>query len=360
MEGFTFKKVEFDDRTLAEREKDAIDEVVNDEVDDQVADEVVDDTPADDTPPAVETTTELDDELVLSHIRNKYNKDVATLDDLFKEQAVAEELDLDVAAFNKYKKETGRSIEDFVNLNKDLESVDPKKLLSDFYKENGDDDEDISYRLNKFIFDEDLDSDEEIQEKKIAMKQELKRAKKHFEEQKEKYNIPLESREPVVSEADRSVIEAYEANKTAEAERLHEQEKQSKYFVDKTNELFSDKFEGFKFNVDGNQIVYKPTDITAEKAQMALGDLVGSYLDDKGYVKDIEGFQRAMTIASNPEKMANFFYEQGMAAAVSKFEKDGKNIDMVRGASTPATKVQGVQFKKVDSGNDSTFKIRKR
>ena len=352
MEGLTFKKVDYEDKSIAEKEQEVIEEVVADEaVSDEVAEEKIEDTPV----------VELDDDAVLSHIRTKYNKEVDTIDDLFKERVSSEELSEDVAAFNKYKKETGRGIEDFVNLHRDLDKVDPTKLLSDFYKENGDDEEDVEYRMRKFRYDEDLDSEDEIEEKKIALKQELKKAKKHFNEQKEQYSTSLESREPLVPEADRNDYESYKANKTRVATEQEEQLKKSNYFVEKTNELFTDSFEGFGFKVGDDKVVYKPTDMNAAKAQTALTDLIGSFLDEKGYVKDVEKFQRAMTVANDPEKFANFFYDKGKSDSVTNFEKDGKNIDMVRGASVPSSKSSGLRLKMVNDGNNSNkFKITKR
>jgi len=352
MEGLTFKKVGYEEKSIAEIEQEAIEDVVADEV---VADEVVEEK-IEEAP-----VVELDDDAVLSHIRTKYNKEVDTIDDLFKERVSSEELSEDVAAFNKYKKETGRGIEDFVNLHRDLDKVDPTKLLSDFYKENGDDEEDVEYRMRKFRYDEDLDSEDEIEEKKIALKQELKKAKKHFNEQKEQYSTSLESREPLVPEADRNDYESYKANKTRVATEQEEQLKKSNYFVEKTNELFTDSFEGFGFKVGDDKVVYKPTDMNAAKAQTALTDLIGSFLDDNGYVKDVEKFQRAMTVAGDPEKFANFFYDKGKSDSVTNFEKDGKNIDMVRGASVPSSKSSGLQLKIVNDGNNNNkFKITKR
>ena len=356
MADFTMKKVGYEEKSIAEREQEVIEEVIADDV---VADEVIEDVVPDEVV-ADDVPTELDDERVLSHIRTKYNKEINSIDDLFKERPISEELPEDVAAFNEYRKQTGRGIEDFVNLHKDLDKVDPNKLLSDFYKENGDDDEDVAYRMKKFSYDEDLDSEDEIEEKKIALKQELKKAKKHFNEQKDKYSTSLESREPLVPEADRDEFEAYKANKTKVETDKEEQLKKSNYFVEKTNELFTDKFEGFGFNIGDDKVVYKPTDINATKAQNALTDLIGSFLDDNGYVKDVEMFQRAMTVANDPEKFANFFYEKGKSDSVTSFEKDGKNIDMVRGASTPSSKSSGLQLKRVDDGNSNSFKIKKR
>jgi hypothetical protein len=68
-----------------------------------------------------------------------------------------------------------------------------------------------------------------------------------------------------------------------------------------------------------------------------------------------------MTVAGDPEKFANFFYDKGKSDSVTNFEKDGKNIDMVRGASVPSSKSSGLQLKIVNDGNNSNkFKITKR
>ena len=55
-----------------------------------------------------EVTAELKEEDVLSFIKNRYNKDVTSVEDLFQQREEAEELPEDVAAYLKYKKETGR------------------------------------------------------------------------------------------------------------------------------------------------------------------------------------------------------------------------------------------------------------
>jgi len=64
-------------------------------------------------------SSELNDEDVLSYIKNRYDKEINSVDDLFAQQKANEELPEDVSAYFKYKKETGRGIEDFVALQKD-------------------------------------------------------------------------------------------------------------------------------------------------------------------------------------------------------------------------------------------------
>lgn len=323
------KVVGADHVSAAEIEKKVIEDAAEETTEEQQEEQQEETTTKEETSEEQVTPTEINDDVVLSYIGKKLNKDVTSFDDLMREQTVAEELDVDVAAFNKYKKDTGRGIEDFVKLNRDLDTVDGSKLLSDFYKENGDDDDDVAYRLKKFRYDEDEHTEEEIEDRKIALKQELKRAKKFFEEQKEKYNVPLESRKPLFSEAEKEDFEAYKVNKVT-AEQEHERQvERSNYFTSETDKLYSDKFEGFKFKVDEDStIVYKPSDVKALKENSSLKAFVGKYLNDDGFLNNAEEFHKALTIASDPEKFAKFFIEQGRAMAVSNFEKESKNVDM--------------------------------
>ena len=56
------------------------------------------------------------DEDVLSYIGKRYNKQINSLDDLVAERKDAEPLPEDVSAYLKYKKETGRGFDDFLEL----------------------------------------------------------------------------------------------------------------------------------------------------------------------------------------------------------------------------------------------------
>jgi len=300
---------------------------------------------------------EIDDDVVLSHIKTKYNKDISRIDDLFQQN----DLDEDVAAFQKYKRETGRGIEDFIKLNRDIDSLDPDKLLADYYRDNGDDDEDVEYKLSKLQYEEDYDSESEIKEKKLAKKQELKKAKKYFNDLKEQYKAPLESRESFVSQDERETYESYKAYKDNQSKELAEQQEKSNFFMKKTEELFSNNFEGFGFNLDENtRLVYKPGETNdILKKQSNLTTFVSKFLDENGYLKDAESFHKAIAMAMDPDKTARFFYEKGKADAVTNFEKESKNIDMTRNSPTPTPK-SGLQIKAIDDGYSGRLKIKKR
>ena len=75
-------------------------------------------------------------------------------------------------------------------------------------------------------------------------------------------------------------------------------------------------------------------------------------MDDKGLIKDVEGYHKSLSIAMNPDKFAKFFYEQGVAEAVDNVTKKSKNINMdVRQAPRTISK-DGLQIKAV--GNTDT------
>ena len=70
-----------------------------------------------------ETQRELEDTDVLTYLKNRYNKEINSVDELFSARKEAEELPEDVSAFLKFKKDTGRGFEDFVKINKDYDKI---------------------------------------------------------------------------------------------------------------------------------------------------------------------------------------------------------------------------------------------
>ena len=92
-----------------------------------------------------EVKKEIGDTDVLDYIKSRYDKDISSVDDLFTQREMNEDLPEDVSAFFKYKKETGRGIEDFVKLQKNYDDLDEDILLTSYYAstEEGLDKDDI-------------------------------------------------------------------------------------------------------------------------------------------------------------------------------------------------------------------------
>jgi hypothetical protein len=358
MSEFKVRSVEFDEKSAVEIEQELVDKhekEVSGEYDEGTTSEqpssiteevVITDKTSEQAVPA---TYEIKEEDVLSHIKNRYNKEINSLDDLFSQRESNEELPEDAAAFLKFKRETGRGIEDFVKLSRDYSSMGDKQLLSEYIAVTNPefDADDVSWKVDEFSFDEDYDDEKTIKSKKIALKQELKRATDFFEKQKEQYRIPLESSRNSAPIADEE-YESYKQHKQQSVQTEEESRKKSEYFVAKTNELFSEKFEGFEFNLDDNKVVYKPADASTLKEQSDMSKFVRGFLNEDGYLKDAASFHRAIAIASNPEKFAKFFYDKGKSDGVGGIAEESKNIDMGRQATTITPK-QGFSVRALDS-----------
>ena len=297
----------------------------------------------------------LKDEDVLSYIKNRYNKEVTSIDELFQKRKDTEELPGDVSAYFKYKKETGRGIEDFVKLNRDYNSMDSDSLLAEYYSQTDEDldEEDIAYMIeDKFSYDEDLDDPKDIKKKELAKKKELVKAKKYFEDSKEAYKIPVESAGGLVSEDEKETYNAYKKYVQDSQSQQEENYRKSEYFQKKTEELFSDDFKGFDFVIGDKTVKFSPGDVKeTKKIQSDVSNFISKYIDANGMISDPVGYHRSLAAAMNPEKMATFFYEQGKAEALLDNARKIKNIDMDT-RSTPQSISQS-GFKVVATESDS-------
>ena len=273
--------------------------------------------------------SEFTDNDVLTHLKNKYGKDVKSVDELLATKDTASDLSDDIKTFQEYQKETGRGMEDFVKLNRDYSEIPGQKLLENYYKqtEEGLDDDDIADLVNdNFGYDEDLDDESDIKAKKRAKKQEITKAKKFFEEQKEKYKAPLESKG--VDSESAEEIKLYKSQLKEAEDTKAENKKKSEWFTKKSDELFSNEFKGFEFNIGDEKVTFKPAEADALKVSNdSPFNFISKHLGEDGMLKDAEGYHKALSIAMDPDKFANYFYEQGQAAAVDNFSKKSKNIN---------------------------------
>jgi hypothetical protein len=372
MEGeFKVKAVEFEEKSVAEKEAELLDGLETHSDPDGV---VKVDLSQDEPEPLVEGNQnpdpvqelDLDDNKVLSYLGKRWNKEITSLDDLVQERQQAEELPEDVSAFLKYKKETGRGIEDFMKLNVDYNAMDEDTLLYQYAKEQnpGLDPEEIKFELDtKFSYDEDFDDEKQVKKTKLERKKELNKAREYFNNLKEQYKVPLESREAFVPQDEKESYESYKQYKQAAASEQEELQRRSKVFAEKTNELFSDKFEGFKFNIDENKAVtFKPAEAKVLlQEQSNVNNFLSKFIGEDGVLKDAEQFHRAIAIASNPDKFAKFFYEKGMTEAVETVSKESKNIDMTRQATQIAKKTDGTfQVKAIEPSYGNRLVIKQK
>lgn len=312
----------------------------------------------------VSKPVELDDQSILNYLKERRNVEAESLDVLLNnDKQETQPLPEDVANFMKYKQETGRSFEDYARLQQDWSAMDDTNVLREYYKQEKPhlDAEEIDYLINEeFSFDSDLDEEKDIKKKKIAYKEELYKARNHFEGMKEKYKAPLESREADIPENYKEAFNFYNKYQEELDQESASQKDRSRIFQEKTNALFNDEFKGFEFKVGDKKQVFKPNDVSKVKEnQLDINNFFNKHLDEKGIVKDASSYHKALFAATNADALFQFAYEQGKADATDGLVKETKNIDMTVRSNTP-TDSGGTKFRAVDSGDNFSFKIKKR
>ena len=303
----------------------------------------------------------LTEDQVLSHIKERYNKEFTSMDDIFEERETQEELPEDVAAYFKYKKETGRSIKDYVELQRNYDDASPESLLRDYLKttETALDDDDIQSLMDEYSYDEDLDDESQIKKIKVAKKKAIAKAKNYFTEQQEMYKQPLESSGSGVSEGEKKQYESYKQYLNEAATQKEETKRRSEWFTQKTEEVFNNDFKGFDFKIGEDQITFSPGNAEeTKKLHQSPMTFVNKYLDDSGLMKDAAGYHKALAAAMNPDKFAQYFYEQGKANATEDVMRKTKNINMTTRNTPEVSSKSGTQFKSLGNDSGRGLKIR--
>ena len=330
----------------------------------EVTEEVQEEKPVeevvDEQPPQLETPPELKEEEVLSYIGKRYGKEINSIDELVSEREESEPLPEDVAAYLKYKKETGRGFNDFAKLQRDYTDLSPDALLREYYSitEEGLDSEDIDMLMEDFVFDEEVHEPTEIKKIKLAKKKEIAKAKRFLKQQQEQYKQPLESRESSATANNEELIEYRQYLESAKAQQNDATQKRE-WFVKKSDEVFSSEFKGFKFNIGEDEIVYSPGSASElRKAQETPLNFVNKYLDSNGFIKDAEGYHKSLAIAMNPEKFAQFFYEQGKSQATDDVMRKTKNVNMTERSAPEVSVKSGFQVKAVSQPSSKGLRIK--
>lgn len=353
------------EQELLEKHQDKIEGVItSNEETPKVA--IKENTPIEETPKVEEEintrSSELSEEEVLEFIGNRYGKEIKSLDEFNQTREEAEPLPEDVSQYLKYKKETGRGIKDFYELQKDFDEMTPEKLLRDYLTatEKGLDAEDITDLMEDYSFDEDLDDEKDVKKIKLAKKKIIAKAKDYFAEEQEKYKIPLESRRDEFSEN----AEELEDYKQYIAEAKTEEEELSRkrdIFLKRTDDVFSE-FKGFEFTLDDNKVYFSPGDANElKKIQSNPQNFIDKHKGEDGTIRDAEGYHKSLAMAMNPDKFANFFYEQGKSANADDQMRKMKNVNMTtRTAPETSSTKSGLQIKSINSDHGRGLKIRNR
>jgi len=274
------------------------------------------------------------------------------------EETPQRELPENVDKLVKFMDETGGTVEDYINLNRDMSKYDNTTLLREYYKTSKPhlDSEDIDFLLNKnFGYDKEGDDPSEIKAKQLAFKEELFNAQNFFKDSKEKYyaDLKLRKSEDIAPEY-KEAMEYYNNHK----QLTDEGQKLQKDFLSKTDKVFSDEFKGFDFKVGKNKYRFKVDNPSKIKEfQSDIKNFANLYMDDKGTINNPSGYHKALFAGRNADKIANHFYEQGRADAIKESAKKANNINMEPRSDNSQVMTKGGQQIRVISG-DSSDKLR--
>jgi hypothetical protein len=265
----------------------------------------------------------------------------------------------------KFMEDTGGTIEEYVRLNADYSDVDNNTLLKEYYKSTKShlDNSEIDFLIDdNFSFDEDLDEQRDIRKKKLALKEEVAKAKKFLNGMKDEYykEVKLGSK---LSKDQQDAINFYNEYNQKQSATSEVQQKQYKQFEQSTNNVFNENFKGFDFKVGDKKYRYNVKDAAATKDyQSDISNFVREFLDENDMMKNAAGYHKALYAGRNIDKIVSHFYEQGKADAIKNTAIKSKNIDMGPRTVKPVVDAGGIKVK-VLGGEDSSrlkFKIRKK
>ncbi len=279
---------------------------------------------------------EVDEQAVLQYLKDRHQKEYNSIDEVLsnnEQKSQSQELSEDIQTYLKFKDETGRSMQDFIMAQRDVSSLDDSAVLYEYYKDSKPhlSPEDINHLITEsFGYDEEVDEERAVKNKKIAYKDEVYKAKKHLEDLANKYKVPLESSGKPLDANTQEALEFY-SNYKQESKNSEERNKTLQdVFRSKTDNLFSEEFKGFEFNVGKKKLLYKltsPNDV--KQSQSDINEMLSRYTDkDTGALSDAYKFHKSAFAMSNPDLIAKLAYEQGLADATNNIVKETKNIDM--------------------------------
>ena len=230
-----------------------------------------------------------------------------------------------------FMEETGGTLEDYVTLNKDYSSIDDATMLRSYYEKTKPhlSADEISFLIeDKFSFDEEIDEPKDIKRKKLLFKEEVAQARASTEQLKNQYYKDIKAGSKLNSEQQKAIDFFNRYNKeNEESSKIAKQ--QQDVFLNKTNEVFNDKFKGFEYNVGNKKYRFNVKNANEVKtAQSDLNNFVKKFLNENNTMQDAKGYHKSLFTAMNSDAIASHFYEQGRADALKQSAKEAKNINM--------------------------------
>tara|TARA_Y100000592_G_scaffold53119_1_gene83856 strand:- start:1104 stop:2318 length:1215 start_codon:yes stop_codon:yes gene_type:complete len=276
-------------------------------------------------------------------------------------QATGKPLPENIQKLMDFMDDTGGSLDDYVRLNKDFSKYSPVDLVREYYSQTKPHltSEEVAFMMNdQFGYDKDVDEENEIKRKQLAMKEQVAQAKSYLEGRKSKYYRDLKAGVKLTPDQQKAIDFFNRYNKETQQAQKQEEIFLNNYHQ-KTEQVFNDKFKGFEYNVGDKRFRFNINN--AEEVRNAHDDVdnfIQSFVNKKtGTLENAQGYHKALYTAMNADAIAQHFYEQGRADAMKNSIAKSKNIDMNPRQQHGEAKTGGPQVR-VLGDNVASFKIK--
>ena len=152
-----------------------------------------------------------DDQVVLNYLSEKLGRDLTSFDDLNTTSTETESNDFaseQLQVINEYVKNTGRTVQDYLNTQTvDLSNVSDNALMMEYLKldnPNLTDAELNDYMATTYKTDKEAYSERETNAGKVQLMKDAKTARDYFNKVKEDYAMPVQADSPEISEEERT------------------------------------------------------------------------------------------------------------------------------------------------------------
>ena len=313
------------------------------------------------TPEPNEKQVEVSKEEVIEISEKKYDN-VEPEQKAFEKPTTKPEVKLpeNVEKLVSFMKETGGTVEDYVTLNKDYSKFDDTLLVREYYKKTRphlSDDEVTFIMEENFKYDEEVDEERFVKKQKLKYKEEVAKARTFLDTMKSKYYDEIKLR-PSTTNEQQKAMDFFNRYNEAESARVEQRNE----FVNNTKNYFQEEFKGFDFNVGDKKFRYKVNNpFEVADNQIDVSKFMGKFANEKGQISDLEGYHKALYVASNADKLMQHFYEQGKADATRDIVQKSKNINQApRSGEQGEVMPNGWRVKAITGVDSTKLKIKKR
>tara|TARA_R100000388_G_scaffold93326_1_gene77769 strand:- start:1059 stop:2150 length:1092 start_codon:yes stop_codon:yes gene_type:complete len=272
------------------------------------------------------------------------------------------ELPENIQKLVSFMKDTGGDVQDYVRLNQNYDEWDNDDLVRAYYRDQKPhlNEDEITFLMDEeFKYDEGFDDEKAIKRKKLALKEQVAQAKQHLESVKSKYYDDLKMGANLTEEQSEALRFYKESQNMQKVQQEAQQE-----FINKTNEVFTNDFQGFDYKVGDKVYRYKINDVEGTKnTQVDINNFVKKFLNKNNQMENAAGYHKGLFTAMNSDAIANHFYEQGKADALKESISKSKNVDMAPRQQHGVIEAGGMKIRVLNPDDNSgvaKFKFKKR